>query len=640
MSLSLIPAPFADRLTTGVRAAQNAASSAQGKGPDPDAGSDGFAKLLDAEPQPETPAAATFAQPVATLPVATMPVPATTDPALAIVASPISGPILPAPSADGTTTMTDQSATPDLTDARMDPANPAVLASDDSAEGQALNPNPKAGDPGKTAAVQEFDAGVTLVNPKAVRTTLLTGLLPEPDVASAQNHLPPVGPASTDRSDLAGNGTLEKPDTIEAVPPDVGAKADPAYYAGQIGAMVEPGHWTLPAPSISQSAGPQLTRASAQPGGENATPAPMLRPSADRAGAVAVTLSAQKPVLQTGLAILSAATDAQLPPPSQQGTQPSLTASQTYNPEPAAPPDVIMPLGGDALTGASTATRTGPSQLFAAYAAMAKPDQQSVPAWADATLAPAMAPWVGAGDPGQIASSAGPKPQIAGGSGTVRSGSGPTAADDVATPLPPGGTVTGSAHRSPAPAPSESPAAKSLSAIWSTDSAGSTPALAEIPRQNPGMRTAELTHVSPQSSRATAAHIASQLAQAVGQTVGGSTDITLNPKELGHVKLTLQAVDGTIFVAITAERPETAELMRRHIDSLAQEFRGLGYQDVSFSFAGRHGGNGPGPHPGYRQGPDSQPVPQSDTDLNTPADRYIPRRAAAQTGNTGLDLRL
>ena len=271
---------------------------------------------------------------------------------------------------------------------------------------------------------------------------------------------------------------------------------------------------------------------------------------------------------------------------------------------------------------------------------MAKPDQQSVPAWADATLAPAMAPWVGAGDRGQIISSAGPKPQVAGGSGTVRSGAGATPADDVATLLPPGVTVTGSARRTPAPAPSESPAAKSLSAIWSTDSAGSTPALAEIPRQIPGMRTADLTHVSPQSSRATAAHIASQLAQAAGQTVSGSTDITLNPKELGQVRLSMQAVDGTMFVAITAERPETAELMRRHIDSLAQEFRGLGYQDVSFSFAGRHGGNGPGPHPGYRQGPDSQPVPQSDTDLNTPADRYIPRRAAAQTGNTGLDLRL
>lgn len=37
-------------------------------------------------------------------------------------------------------------------------------------------------------------------------------------------------------------------------------------------------------------------------------------------------------------------------------------------------------------------------------------------------------------------------------------------------------------------------------------------------------------------------------------------------------------------MVILADRPETQELMRRHIDVLAQEFRSLGYERISFSF--------------------------------------------------------
>ena len=172
-----------------------------------------------------------------------------------------------------------------------------------------------------------------------------------------------------------------------------------------------------------------------------------------------------------------------------------------------------------------------------------------------------------------------------------------------------------------------------------SDTAGSTPMVALSQRHDIGQRVVE----SPQAShfgRATATHVATQLAHAADQTTNGTADITLNPRELGQVKLSLQAVDGTMFVAIAAERPETAELMRRHIDTLAQEFRGLGYQDVSFSFSGRQDNTGRGSDQGSAPRDTPELPPHTDTTGDLPADRFIPRRTAEQTNGTGLDLRL
>ncbi len=83
----------------------------------------------------------------------------------------------------------------------------------------------------------------------------------------------------------------------------------------------------------------------------------------------------------------------------------------------------------------------------------------------------------------------------------------------------------------------------------------------------------------------TARHVAHQMAVAISAKPGQTTEIALSPKELGRVRLSIVAVDGAITLAVLAERPETADLMRRHIDVLAQEFKSLGYEDIAFSFA-------------------------------------------------------
>ena len=63
-------------------------------------------------------------------------------------------------------------------------------------------------------------------------------------------------------------------------------------------------------------------------------------------------------------------------------------------------------------------------------------------------------------------------------------------------------------------------------------------------------------------------------------------EVSLNPEELGRVRVALSAQDtGVVSVTIAAERPETLALLKRHIDLLVQDFQALGYSGAEFSFA-------------------------------------------------------
>ncbi|PTV95207.1 flagellar hook-length control protein FliK [Rhodobacter aestuarii] len=93
-----------------------------------------------------------------------------------------------------------------------------------------------------------------------------------------------------------------------------------------------------------------------------------------------------------------------------------------------------------------------------------------------------------------------------------------------------------------------------------------------------GVQTANRTvAASPQ-------HIAQQLAQAMPSSPDQPVEVSLSPEELGKVRMTLHSHDGSITVSVQAERPETLDLMRRNIDSLARDFREMGYSNISFDF--------------------------------------------------------
>lgn len=60
--------------------------------------------------------------------------------------------------------------------------------------------------------------------------------------------------------------------------------------------------------------------------------------------------------------------------------------------------------------------------------------------------------------------------------------------------------------------------------------------------------------------------------------------LELDPVELGRVRLSLNASDGALSMLVIAERGETAELLRRNIEQLANELKDMGYENLSFEF--------------------------------------------------------
>ena len=76
-----------------------------------------------------------------------------------------------------------------------------------------------------------------------------------------------------------------------------------------------------------------------------------------------------------------------------------------------------------------------------------------------------------------------------------------------------------------------------------------------------------------------------QISQMIARTnMKGTIEVRLSPEELGRVKVSMSHADTGITVHITAERPETLDLMRRNIDMLESDLRDQGFQDLSFSF--------------------------------------------------------
>lgn len=77
-----------------------------------------------------------------------------------------------------------------------------------------------------------------------------------------------------------------------------------------------------------------------------------------------------------------------------------------------------------------------------------------------------------------------------------------------------------------------------------------------------------------------------QISEAVIQqrSSHGAAEISLSGKELGHLSMTVAQGDDSVAVTLTADRPETLDLLKRNIDQLAQDLQDLGFQSLSFSF--------------------------------------------------------
>lgn len=123
------------------------------------------------------------------------------------------------------------------------------------------------------------------------------------------------------------------------------------------------------------------------------------------------------------------------------------------------------------------------------------------------------------------------------------------------------------------------------------------------------------------------------LATLIRDGAQGVTEVALDPVELGPMQLSISGEGDGLRIAITAERPDTLDLLRRHADQLLADLRqgGLAGATVSFGMGG-----------GGRDTPPAPP-PQPVTPAATPPPAFAtePTPGAHLTaGTAALNLRL
>jgi flagellar hook-length control protein FliK len=132
-------------------------------------------------------------------------------------------------------------------------------------------------------------------------------------------------------------------------------------------------------------------------------------------------------------------------------------------------------------------------------------------------------------------------------------------------------------------------------------------------------------------------HIARQLGEGIIQAAHKPTEIVLSPAELGRVRMSVISEDGKITVNIVAERPDTLDLMRRHIDQLGQTLRTMGYEQISFSFGQGTKNNNQAKD---ENSTDSMGKPTSLTDADSQTRPKTNIIQLDHTGTVGVDIRL
>lgn len=131
-------------------------------------------------------------------------------------------------------------------------------------------------------------------------------------------------------------------------------------------------------------------------------------------------------------------------------------------------------------------------------------------------------------------------------------------------------------------------------------------------------------------------HPTRQLGDAIirGSANATETELVLTPEELGKVRFAINQQDGVLTISISADRPDTLALLRRHADMLSTDLAqsGLGNTTLDFGTSGRDRGRRDG-HGTWVAQADSSPAELSEFQPSRP-----PRQHA--TGSGRIDLRL
>jgi len=96
---------------------------------------------------------------------------------------------------------------------------------------------------------------------------------------------------------------------------------------------------------------------------------------------------------------------------------------------------------------------------------------------------------------------------------------------------------------------------------------------------------------------ATAAQLSAQLLPLAQSAQSGPVELVLSPAELGQLRFEIQHRGDQVQIVLSAERPETLDLLRRNSEQLLTDFRNAGFAGASLAFGGWAAGQNAGGSP-------------------------------------------
>ena len=139
---------------------------------------------------------------------------------------------------------------------------------------------------------------------------------------------------------------------------------------------------------------------------------------------------------------------------------------------------------------------------------------------------------------------------------------------------------------------------------------------------------------SPVHAHALPHHLPATLVKAASRAgTDDRVELLLDPVELGRVRFELTSTADRVQVNVSVERPETLDLLRRHVDTLRAEFRDAGFDATTLSFSQWGKGGDPQPDAPVFAPDLSSDLADHDATAPTP-------QSARNTSRHGLDLRL
>ncbi len=191
------------------------------------------------------------------------------------------------------------------------------------------------------------------------------------------------------------------------------------------------------------------------------------------------------------------------------------------------------------------------------------------------------------------------------------------------TPMPDLGTESsGSGMPQPNVPPAAAPATDDPALTASRALEGPT----EAASSGQGQSQAPAAHVRPDL-------ISHQLAKVLLTTAEDRAELLLDPAELGRLRFEITHRGDAVQIILSAERPETADLLRRNADQLLGDLRDMGFSGSALSF-GAWGKNQEKQTSQFDLDPNGDPVPQV-----APAQTFHPL-PPARNSLGGLDIRL